>query len=156
MVMGVLPGWWLGSEDSRPVEPYINSARWDTELQKAGFAGLHTLSYDGYLNNNIIAVPAYHDVRPKRQVTVIHLDERPGPLIQELVAQLERAGFDIDHHQLEDSKKPLPPNQDVISTINLCGPFFHDMTEDNLVHFQRFVKAARQGQCNTLWITGAS
>lgn len=138
------------------MEPYINSARWDTELRNAGFAGVHTLSYDGYLNNNIVAVPAYHDVRPKQQVTVLHLDERPGPLIQELVAQLERAGFGVDHRQLEDSQKPLPPNQDVISTLDLCGPFFHDMTEDNLVNFQRFVKTARQGQCNTLWITGAS
>lgn len=154
MVMGVLPGWWLGAEDSRPVEPYISSARWDSELRKAGFAGVHTVSYDGYLNNNIIAMPVCHDVRSK-QVTVLHLDEQPGSIVEELIAQLDRAGFSTERHRLS-SNKPLPPHQDVVSTLDFSGPFFHDMTEDNLVHFQRFVREAKEGQCSTLWITGAS
>lgn len=155
MVMGVLPGWWLGAEDSRPVEPYISSARWDSALRNAGFAGVQTVSYDGYLNNNIIAVPIRHDVCPKR-VTVLHLDERPELIVEELIAQLECAGFGVDHHHLINSNEPLPPNQDVVSTLDLSRPFFHDLTEENLVHFQRFVKEAKEGQCNTLWITGAS
>lgn len=154
MVMGVLPGWWLGAGDARPVEPYISSARWDSELRNSGFTGIHAISYDGYLNNNIIAVPACLDVRPK-QVTLLQLDEHPKPIVKKLIAHLETAGFGIEPYQL-GSNKPLPPNQDVVSTLDLSKPFFHDMTEDDLQHFQQFVKVAKEGQCDTLWITGAS
>lgn len=153
LVMGVLPGWWLGAEDSRSEEPYISKVRWDSELRKAGFAGAQTVSYDGYLNNNIIAVPACHDDRPK-QVTVLHLNERPGSTVEKVIAQLKGAGFAVQCRSL-NSNEPLPANRDVISTLDLSGPFFHDITEHDLERFQQFVKAAKEAPCNTLWITGA-
>lgn len=159
MIMGVLPGWWLGSEDSRPAEPYISSERWDTELRQAGFAGAGTVAYDGYLNNNIIAVPAEVEAHPKR-VTLLHLGDSPAePALEVLATSLRSAGFSVDTH-LFGSPDALPPDQDVVAALEITRPFFHDLTEDGLAQFQDLLRqaaaAAAGGQCGILWVTGAS
>ena len=156
MVMGVLPGWWLGSEDGRPIEPYISSERWDAELRRAGFAGTETVAYDGYLNNNIIAVPADVEPRPKR-VTLLHLDDIPAEpaALEVLTAELHGAGFTVERHPL-GSLDTLPPDQDVVAALDITRPFFHDLTEAQLDQFQDLLRRAAKGLCGILWVTGAS
>ena len=39
-IMGVLPGWWLGEEDGRYLEPYLSIKKWDAELRNARFQGV--------------------------------------------------------------------------------------------------------------------
>lgn len=159
MVMGVLPGWWLGSDDGRHAEPYISSERWDAELRRAGFAGAGAVAYDGYLNNNIIAVPAEADDahRPKR-VTLLHLGDGPGdePALEALTAELRGAGFAVDAHPFGGSVDALPPGQDVIAALDFTRPFFHDLAEGQLAQFQELVREAGSRQCGILWVTGAS
>lgn len=155
--MGVLPGWWLGSEDGRHVEPYISSDRWDKELRRAGFSGAGTVAYDGYLNNNIIAVPAELEAHPKR-VTLLHLG---GSLKDEaalvtLIAKLFSAGFFVDTHPFGGSLDALSANQDIIAALDLTRPFFHDLTEEQLAQFQELLRQAGSKQCGILWVTGAS
>lgn len=159
MIMGVLPGWWLGSEDGRPAEPYISSERWDTELRQAGFAGAGTVKYDDYLNNNIIAVPAEVEARPKR-VTLLHLgDSAADPALEVLTTSLRGAGFAVDTHPF-GSTDALPPDQDIVAALDITRPFFHDLTEDGLAQFQELLRqvaaAATGGRCGILWVTGAS
>lgn len=157
MIMGVLPGWWLGAEDGRPAEPYISSERWDTELRQAGFAGAGTVAYDGYLNNNIIAVPAEVETRPKR-VTLLHLGDSPAePALEVLTTSLRGAGFSVDTHPF-GSPDALPPNQDIVAALDVTRPFFHDLTEDGLANFQDLLRqaAAAGARCGILWVTGAS
>ena len=36
-VFGLLPGWWLGTEDFRPHGPLVDESRWQSLLEKAGF-----------------------------------------------------------------------------------------------------------------------
>ncbi|KAF1949998.1 hypothetical protein CC80DRAFT_598435 [Byssothecium circinans] len=36
---GLLPGWWLGVEDSRQNSPCLNKEQWDVALKECGFAG---------------------------------------------------------------------------------------------------------------------
>lgn len=154
--MGVLPGWWLGSEDGRPAEPYINSERWDAELRQAGFAGADTVAYDGYLNNNIIAVPANVEPRPKR-VTLLHLGDSPAaePALEALISELHGAGFSVETHPL-GSPDALPPDQDVVAALDITRPFFHDLTEAQLARLQDLLRKAAAGRCGILWVTGAS
>jgi acyl transferase domain-containing protein/SAM-dependent methyltransferase len=45
-IMGLLPGWWLGEEDERSDEPYVQPDRWDRELRAAGFSGLDDCMLD--------------------------------------------------------------------------------------------------------------
>lgn len=157
MVMGVLPGWWLGADDGRPAEPYISSERWDAELRRAGFAGAGTVAYDGYLNNNIIAAPAEAEVRPKR-VTLLHLGDSPEdePALGILTAELHGAGFAVETHPFGKSFDALPPSQDIIAALDITRPFFHDLTEVQLTQFQDLLRRASSNQCGILWVTGAS
>lgn len=155
MIMGVLPGWWLGSDDDRPAEPYISSERWDKELRQAGFAGAGTVAYDGYLNNNIISVPAEVEARPKR-VTLLHLSDSPvEPALEILTTSLHGAGFTVDPHPF-GSPDALPPNQDVVAALDITRPFFHDLTEYGLAQFQDLLRQAADGRSGILWVTGAS
>lgn len=155
MVMGVLPGWWLGSEDGRLTEPYISGELWDVELRRAGFAGAETVAYDGYLNNNIVAVPAKAEVHPKR-VTLLHLGDSPGEsALEVLTAELHSAGFDVETHSF-GSLDALPADQDVVAALDITRPFFHDLTEDQLAQFRDLVRQAAGGRCGILWVTGAS
>lgn len=155
--MGVLPGWWLGSKDGRHAEPYISSDCWDEELRRAGFAGAGTVAYDGYLNNNIIAVPAELEAHPKR-VTLLHLGDslKDEPALVTLIANLFSVGFFVDTHPFGGSLDDLPANQDVIAALDLTRPFFHDLTEEQLKQFQDLLKHAASKQCGILWVTGAS
>ncbi|ORX86871.1 ketoacyl-synt-domain-containing protein, partial [Basidiobolus meristosporus CBS 931.73] len=40
VMMGPLPGWWLGEGDGRKWAPTINESEWDTLLKKTGYSGL--------------------------------------------------------------------------------------------------------------------
>lgn len=157
MVMGVLPGWWLGSEDGRHAEPYISSDRWDEELHRAGFAGAGTVAYDGYLNNNIIAAPAELEAHPKR-VTLLHLGDslKDEPSLVTLIAKLFSAGFFVDTQSFGGSLDALPAKQDIIAVIDVSRPFFHDLTGKQLAQFQDLLRQAGNKQCGILWVTGAS
>ncbi|KAK7718985.1 Type I Iterative PKS [Diaporthe eres] len=156
MVMGVLPGWWLGADDGRPAEPYISSGRWDAELRRAGFAGAGTVAYDGYLNNNIIAVPS-EAVDVHKRVTLLHLGDSPeGQALETLTAELYSAGFAVETHTFGKSLDALPPNQDIIAALDITRPFFHDLTEEYLAQFQHLLRQVSRNQCGILWVTGAS
>lgn len=152
--MGALPSWWLGSEDGRLAEPYISSERWDAELRRAGFAGAETVVYDGYLNNNIIALPARVEFHPRR-VTLLHLGQSPEPELESLIAELHRTGFGVETHAL-GSPDALPPKQDDVAALDITRPFFHDVTGQGLAQFQDLLRKASGGQCGILWVTGAS
>jgi hypothetical protein len=147
-VMGVLPGWWLGESDDRFPDPYVTSTRWDKELRNAGFAGIDAVAHDGYLNNNIIAVPSYLPTRSKR-VTLLC-----GKIESETVLTIEhylsQSGYELDRRSIDD----IPaPEQDIVSALDLDGPFFHEMTEKRLGEFIHFLSNIKDS--GMLWVTGA-
>ncbi|WYZ43619.1 hypothetical protein EsH8_VII_000055 [Colletotrichum jinshuiense] len=166
-VMGVLPGWWLGADDSRFPEPFVDSARWDMELRAAGFAGAEAVVYDGYLNNNIIATPVAPQPSASKRVTLLHSGETGAiggddTAVDKLRALLELSGYQIDLRALDDDGNtvaaalPLPEGQDVVAALDLAGPYFHDLTERRLASFQELVRQARDRHCGILWLTGTS
>ncbi|GJD02486.1 polyketide synthase [Colletotrichum higginsianum] len=166
-VMGVLPGWWLGADDSRFPEPFIDSARWNAELRAAGFDGAEAVVYDGYLNNNIVATPAALQPPFSKRVTLLHSGEigaigRHDTAVDKLHARLELSGYQIDLQAFNDDGNAaapslsLPEGQDVVAALDLAGPFFHDLTERRLAGFQELVRQARDRRCGILWLTGTS
>ncbi|KAK3292394.1 uncharacterized protein B0H64DRAFT_406548 [Chaetomium fimeti] len=44
LVMGGLPGWWVGLEDGRPTGPSLTLEEWDAVLRETGFGGIETSS----------------------------------------------------------------------------------------------------------------
>ena len=103
-VMGILPGWWLGEHDGRPVEPYVSADRWSQELRLAGFGDIDSIAHDGHLLNNIIVRPARED--PPKRLTILsrnfsgeHMDDFIRPLIER--------SYELDFCSLEQAPKPV-------------------------------------------------
>lgn len=155
---GALEGWWLGGGDSRPLEPYVSAERWDQELRSAGFAGIDSLAYDGYLNNNIIAMSLSPTNRQKRVTMLLPTQGAP---VDTPVFGLERclmqSGYHVDRLTLEDvSTCGLPQDQDIVSALDLEGPFFKDLEDHKSRLWDRFVEKLRDGGHGVLWFTRTS
>ena len=147
-VMGVLPGWWLGEEDGRPVEPYVAPDRWDKELKLAGFDGVDSVAYDGHLLNNIIAKPSLQ--KPSKSLTVL-CKERSGPYTDRLFDRLLNASWSLDICTLEQTPKS---GQDILSILDIEAPFLSSATGSEFAAFKNFISRV-QGS-GILWLTGAS
>lgn len=136
----------------------MSATRWDQELRAAGFAGIDSLAYDGYLNNNIIAMPSTPVARSKRVTLLMRDRDAPatGPVL-DLERHLVQSGYRVDRLTLgEMSTRGLPPNQDIVSTLELEGPFFKDLQEHKMVLWEQFVGEVRNGDHKVLWLTRPS
>ncbi|KAL8848055.1 MAG: hypothetical protein Q9221_006915 [Calogaya cf. arnoldii] len=147
-VMGVLSGWWLGDEDDRPIEPYVNAERWTEELKGAGFAGDPFIVYDGHLLNSILARPVV-EVKPKR-VTVLRVEES-SPRTEAFVQSLTAEGYELDFCTIHQA--PIA-GQDIISLLDVESPFLISATETSFAAFKDFITRC-QGN-GLLWITKAA
>ena len=154
--MGILPGWWLGEADGRPMAPSVSVERWNTELQDAGFAPIEAVVYDDpdlekHIGMNIIARPAKiaEDYRP---VTLLHLESQAdSTYVQQIEDMLLAGGFIVDRCTLGD---PIPQSQDVVSLLELESPFIHGLTSKGLEDLKEVL--ADIGSSSVLWVTGSS
>jgi hypothetical protein len=142
--MGVLPGWWLGKDDGRTSQPYVDKERWEKELLTAGFSGIDSVVFDGY-NNNILAHLPVEE--PAKRVTILCNDPSP----ESIIASLVDAGYEIDFCTTLDT--PLP-GQHILSLLDLEAPFLHDATEPQFDALIQFLDHAQQ--CGLLWVTRAA
>ncbi|KAL4814823.1 hypothetical protein BDW67DRAFT_192033 [Aspergillus spinulosporus] len=156
LIMGPLPGWWLGEADGRATEPIVSPQRWDLELRAAGFSGIECLVHDDanqrdHLGVNIIAKP----VRAAPDfpcVTLLLRNSNDDLNSVTLVKQaLSDRGFHIDVCFLGSQ---LPVYQDIISLVELDSPFFGPDCPDSLAVLQGIV--AQLGSSKLLWVTGSA
>lgn len=163
--MGVLPGWWLGKDDSRYPDPYMDTQRWAEELNRVGYTRISTV-YDGYLNNNIMATldDEYSTADKPQRVTLLTLGSEHivkdqstvAKIIQKVEDGLVTAGYTVDEHTLGDiTSHSLPPGQDVVSVLDLAEPFFASLNETRFRQFQTLVKKVQELRCSIFWVTGA-
>lgn len=146
---GVISGWWLGEADGRVSKPHVDFERWERELSQAGFGDI-TNKFDGYTNNNIVCRPALNSSRTRR-VTLL---KREGQQDQHIRGALREAGYEVDEYVLEDSTSQLSRCQDVMSILDMASPLLCGLVKDTFAHLQRFLKAAHDGGCGVLWLTG--
>ncbi|KAH3920303.1 hypothetical protein HBH56_002660 [Parastagonospora nodorum] len=152
-VMGVLSGWWLGAADGRPDEPYIPAARWEKELRGAGFDGIDSIHHDGYLDNNIIAMPT-RPALASRRITVLCVDPK-APEVQTIAQGLQGKGFELDFCRVGQTPTA---EQDAISLLDLDHPFLYSANEAEFSWFVKVVdcvKGAGENHTGILWVTGA-
>ena len=96
-IMGVLPGWWLGEEDGRHLEPYLPLERWDTELRHAGFQGVDAGIYDDempYQINMSIVSTIPPKMKPVGKVAL--LCEEYTPTLNHIYAYFLENGYAVD------------------------------------------------------------
>lgn len=147
-VMGILPGWWVGGNDQRINEPYISGKRWETELRDAGFDGLDGITHDGFLNNNMIAIPV-PTRKERKRITVLRGERETNTL--EIENRLRKAGYVIDYCTIGHCPTP---NQDIVSLLDVSTPFLDSVDESNFDSFRKFVASIKS--CGVLWVTGAA
>ena len=147
-IMGVLPGWWLGEEDGRHLEPYLPLERWDTELRHAGFQGVDAGIYDDempYQINMSIVSTIPPKIKPVRKVAL--LCEEYTPALNHIYAYFLGNGYAVDWSYLYQEP---PSDRDVISLLDFSKPFFSEISAGKWQSFKQYVGNLRHG---LLWIT---
>lgn len=151
LIMGVLPGWWLGGADGRPHEPIVSVSRWEADLRASGFSGIETIVYDDPRENvhicaNIIARPTPVPMH-FRAVTLLCPLEELGH-VEAVRAALEEDGFDVECCKITGIPRS---SQDIISLLDLEKPFLDDISENTFEAFKTFIKNV--GTAGILWVT---
>ncbi|KAL9033935.1 MAG: hypothetical protein Q9214_007274, partial [Letrouitia sp. 1 TL-2023] len=152
-IFGLLEDWWIGKQDGRSDEPYVKPARWQSELQHAGFAvPVTVLDSDEphQLNAVIIAKLAVTSPKPMSKAVTILSDDN-AKSTEALSQQLQSRGYKVDLCELGSE---LPKSQDVISVLDESAPFFENISETRFKVFQQLL--ASLGESGILWVTRPS
>jgi len=149
-IMGILPGWWLGEQDGREIQPYITPQRWDVEFKKAGYAGVQGFVYDGpwpyNINANIVARPLMEPIKD-RAISILY-DESSSSIAASIQAQLTETGWKVGTLSVWDVPKG---DEKIISVLDLGAPFFYNIQTRTLKAFQQFLSALKPSAC-LLWL----
>ena len=149
---GHLSGWWLGEEDGRPDQPYINVERWDEELKAAGFTGADVVRHDheekAYRTNAAIISRLKTEVPPPEKSVAVLCDDEKSGVAQTLITSFTTAGWEVTTCRLETGP---PVDRDIISCLDLEGRGFHELEEQSFYAFKSFVQ--QLGKQKLLWLT---
>ncbi|KFY38193.1 hypothetical protein V494_04450 [Pseudogymnoascus sp. VKM F-4513 (FW-928)] len=151
LIMGVLPGWWLGEADGRPHEPIVSAPRWEADLRESGFSGIETIVYDDprenvHISANIIARPTPVPMHFRAVTLLCPVEECKH--VDAVRASLEKDGFDVECCKITDVPRS---SQDIISLLDLQKPFLDGISEETFEAFKTFIKNV--GTAGILWVT---
>jgi len=151
-LMGPLPGWWLGEDDGRSLEPYVSPGRWAEELQTAGFTAPEVSMFDDELpfqaNVTMIASP----VTGWQSDSMIYLlSAKPdGDIARDASALLQSSGLEVENISISDK-----PQGFVISILDLEGSsFLHNILPERYALLKAFL--ADLTPKGMLWLTRSS
>lgn len=151
-LMGVLPGWWLGENDGRIDGPALSEERWHEELIKANFTGVDAVRYanDRRLSHVGVFLSGAKTVDMNKeggQIGLLYLSHI-SEWGREVEKALSLAGYAVTWHTLQDAPRS---GSDIISLIDLEGPFFEHLSADEFLLFQSYV--SKLAGNHLLWIT---
>ena len=147
-IMGVLPGWWLGEQDGRYLEPHLPLEKWDTELWNAGFQGADTGIHDDeipyQINMSIVSTipPRFEHTRK-----VSLLCEEQTPAVDHIHRIFMEKGYAVDRRYLHEQP---PDDREVISVLDLDKAFLFDIAAGKLQSFKQYMGKLKRG---ILWVT---
>lgn len=152
--LGLLDDWWSGVEDGRSNEPYVEPARWHSELRKAGFAGFNMIldaEEPHQLNAVMVARPRFTSHKSiKQSVTLLY--DQYGHNVGALSDKLQNRGYSVDLCRLG---KDLPESQDIISLLDdSCCPFLYNPDEKRFEAFKELL--SHLGESGLFWVTHPS
>jgi SAM-dependent methyltransferase len=172
LVMGGLPGWWIGEQDGRYGGPSITIEQWDTVLRETGFAGIKTNSpmpdpvvvpgsvIVAQAQNNhfdLLRAPLKSKGEPGQGVLVIIGGK--VPLISELRVQLGsmlKPYFEniiyFDHLDDVCAESDLPSGAQILGLVELETNLFEEMQEARWQRLKRVLSSA----VNVLWLLKGS
>ncbi|KAI0593381.1 hypothetical protein F4775DRAFT_607795 [Biscogniauxia sp. FL1348] len=159
LVLGTLPGWWVGSADARADEPYVRPERWGAALRDAGFRGLDAVvppAADSDCESHVSSVMlAQAGGAISRGKSIALLVAHKSAADQSPVArELARRGYELTVCELSDAP---PAGQDVVSLLDTAtaGPFLDAVDADGFAQLKAFVSGLSPA-AGLLWVTGLS
>jgi len=159
LIMGTLPGWFLGADEGRVWAPTISIDEWDALLRATGFSGVDTSSTPSFCSVIMsqatdetvqvlvepLSVASRQAVPPLGQVLVVGGSE----LVSRSQALLASAGAVI-RRDLEGIE--VPSGAAVLCLCDLDSPVFGDMTQ---ARFQA-VQTVFGNASVVLWVTSGA
>ncbi|TLD20006.1 hypothetical protein E2P81_ATG09076 [Venturia nashicola] len=83
LLVGQLPGYWLGVDDGRPDGPFVSGSEWNGRLLQSGFSGVDAILWDHPEPYNSTAVMMSHKIADKKTYAngslVPHRETNPEP-----------------------------------------------------------------------------
>lgn len=171
LVMGGLPGWWLGAEEGRRLGPALTPVQWNELLQATGFSGVDYITYDmrDALNHSFCLIVSQAmdekyellrdplsslDIVPEEDHLLI-LGGQTLPIakfirsIRKLLAPWKHRTTVVDSIETLDTRN-VAPGTSIICLTELDKPLFSElMTPTKLDSLQDLFARAK----NVLWIT---
>lgn len=150
-VFGNFAGWWLGEGDGRENVPFVSVDRWNEELRSSGFTGADTVVYDEVSPYTccatIMSRRVSYPVEPGNAVSFVSCEPDKG-VARTVREALQSAGLHVTDFRMNDE---IPADRDIISCVDLETNLFEEISDDNLVAFQNFVRHLKIQK--TLWLT---
>ncbi|OJJ07905.1 hypothetical protein ASPVEDRAFT_89138 [Aspergillus versicolor CBS 583.65] len=124
---------------------------WDKELRHAGFDGIEASSYDGnsrcHLYRTFVSrVQSESRIHGGKIYLLCPSEGDYNIWFYEIKKQLTQLAYEVEKCTLEDD---IPHGQRVISLLDLQGPFFSNISEQNWIRFQQLVLLKPQ----IMWVT---
>ncbi|KAL2833070.1 putative polyketide synthase [Aspergillus pseudoustus] len=170
LVMGGLPGWWVGRDDGRRYAPTISLEEWDALMQKTGFSGVDTFTpmpdkvqvpgsvlvsqaVDEAVDRFRRPLELGQDGAPQCGLTIIG-GRSPDfePVVQNLICLLQPHFTDIIAVPGLCEITSLDPGRYVLSVVECEQPIFAHATEEIWEKF----KAVIGSIAGLLWVTKGS
>ncbi|KAJ5327638.1 Acyl transferase/acyl hydrolase/lysophospholipase [Penicillium brevicompactum] len=168
LILGTLPGWWLGFEEGRTLSPCISTDKWETLLKQAGFSAFEALAPCSQTSPvpfsvmvtqavdhrvNFIRDPLASSHQPL-DVDALTIIGGKTSLTSKLIADITvavRRHYSNVHtvSSLSDlALKKLPVMGTVVSLIELDEPVFKQISAEDLNSFKELFKQSK----NVLWL----
>ncbi|KAJ5604827.1 hypothetical protein N7510_009981 [Penicillium lagena] len=132
---------------------YMSVETWSRELQQAGFYGVEGHSYDGkppyHLNRNLISRIPREDHLHDDTVYFLYPSETPRhSWLCKVEEYFIQSGHTVKRCTIGEE---IPHKQRVISFLDLDGPFFSNISDQNWAKFQKLINTSAQ----VLWVTNS-
>ncbi|KAM7200715.1 Compactin diketide synthase mokB [Naviculisporaceae sp. PSN 640] len=164
MIVGCLPGWWMGTGDGRKDGPLVSEERWDTLLREQGFGGIE-LKFrdfkqmpDTYLTSLMVAsagpVPALPEPPLETVIVTPNNTERLGSWVDKVTANLQAVSSQgnglITTVTISQASDVDLKGKPVIVALETQTPFL--ATIDKSEEFEAIKKIILTAR-STLWLT---
>lgn len=144
----------MGENDGRAEEAIVSVERWDQELLAAGFCGVESAVLDD--NCHLSSIAHMTSVNPPTPINsaknvVFLYDNEKTSFSRQLAAKLEEGETTVHWRTIHD--REYIECQEVISTLDLEGPFFNDISEESFTSFMAYMSQLKGG---ILWLSRAA
>ncbi|UJO24026.1 Prosolanapyrone synthase [Fulvia fulva] len=170
LLVGQLPGYWLGVDDCRPDGPFISADEWHTRLVNACLSGadhvLHDYSkpYDSTAvivsrnTEDYVIVPKLEDpsiaelsaASSTGQVYLVYLDS-PHPVLAQLEAHYESCGVACHRASLKDLGQVTQKGIRAVILVELEMPVLFELSDEILQGLQHLSQVA----ASAIYVTNA-